>query len=631
VTDDDRTAIGSQGLTAFEFALAGVTPPDGQQAASVRVIDDMRALAAEVVDAPVRLAGLQAFLDADGPWPLRQGEGDRPSQRVGITGAFVDITPPELTGEVPAPPVHPAVAAGAVPDPAGRLVGPEPHDPLTGPSLDEVVTAEIEDAGLASATGASDGATEGDEIDGGIDTAQLRDGTGRFSVAVAAGLAVPPGSSGPDSADDPSPVGAEGVTTGRILATVGDDPTGPVPVAGILLGADPPEAPDGVEPVPATAGLVTLGTTEPPLIAPPAPELATAAGAARGATVPALLGAVAAVTLLLGGLWWAGGSSSGADDTDAAGQAAGQLGRESTEADEAVGSATAGRDPSGSRPASEPSGPTATSATTGRLTSSNPDEPITVTAPRSDEPFVTQTTVRSTTTPTSRTTAPPTTEAQTTAAPTTAAPQTTTTPPTSSETLGGRPAYIGDQVSIGDYDGPGLAGVQVQLWLDGDRDGVADRQVADEVTGSAGRYSFDVPGACYEVRFLPPDGYQIRPDLAVQYLCLDAGEAAARTDAVIVAPVSGPSGCRVDRSGSSSSLGVEVYEEEREWADSYLFLDRSGGVVADTASMGDPDEVDSRTDREWFGGANGFDHRDVRSVSAVRQGVRSEPVRCRRL
>ena len=156
--------------------------------------------------------------------------------------------------------------------------------------------------------------------------------------------------------------------------------------------------------------------------------------------------------------------------------------------------------------------------------------------------------------------------------------------------------------TVGDYDGPGLGGVQVALHADDDRDGRVDRQAASTVTGGQGRYSFDVPAGCYEVRFAAPSGYRVRSDHARQYLCLDPGEAAARTDALVDRVPDPPDGCLVEQAGRGPGLGVEVYERSENWADSYTFYTRSGSVVVRTRNLGpydtDPGEPGDRSGSE---------------------------------
>ena len=55
------------GLTPFEFALAGVEPPEDVASPSLEVLAAMRSLGASVPDAPITDPGLQRFLTEGAP------------------------------------------------------------------------------------------------------------------------------------------------------------------------------------------------------------------------------------------------------------------------------------------------------------------------------------------------------------------------------------------------------------------------------------------------------------------------------------------------------------------------------------------------------------------------------------
>ena len=74
---DERDGLaGIDNLTPFEYARAGVVPADGHDSPSLTVIDDMRRLADEMVDAPVTQARLRDFLETGGAL-ARHLEGTR--------------------------------------------------------------------------------------------------------------------------------------------------------------------------------------------------------------------------------------------------------------------------------------------------------------------------------------------------------------------------------------------------------------------------------------------------------------------------------------------------------------------------------------------------------------------------
>lgn len=193
--------------------------------------------------------------------------------------------------------------------------------------------------------------------------------------------------------------------------------------------------------------------------------------------------------------------------------------------------------------------------------------------------------------------------------------------------------YIGDQIYLGDWGGPGLANVRVRLLIDDDGNGSGDREVAQRVTGNDGGYFFTPLPGCYEVRFEAPAGYEMDERHRVQRLCLASGQIAPRVDAivrqVVRATAAAPSGCKVEPRGNESYRGVEIYEFNGNW-DEYILYGSSGQVIARTEDMGSPDDVEGRTNHEWHARSNDFNHRRVEAVSAVRNGVESSPVTCDR-
>ncbi len=198
-------------------------------------------------------------------------------------------------------------------------------------------------------------------------------------------------------------------------------------------------------------------------------------------------------------------------------------------------------------------------------------------------------------------------------------------------------AYIGDSVNIGSHSGPPAEGAMVRLFEDPDRDGQPDDRIDTRVTGRDGRFAFNIPAACYVLQFYPLDGYVVDEDLEYQAVCLEPGEAAPRMDGIlyplaedVLLEVPPPSGCYVEPAMSGSEAGVEVYENNLTWADSYTFYDISGDVVARTSDLGPPTGIDGATDWKWEADEAGFPARRVWRVAAVRNGVQSEPITCSR-
>jgi len=404
----------------------------------------------------------------------------------------------------------------------------------------------------------------------------------------------------------------------------------------------------------AAPGLLDVSSSSSPPMVPTAPPAAIAAVSRRpGGTVLALLGAgAAAAVLVAGSLWWASSTSSSSTEAD---QSSGEVAASpsTTETDVAAGSlggsaerSTGDDDEPAEFQGEEGTSSTLTVASGPSTTGSSANQTSTTRVGRSS---TTTSAGGSTTLPggaTSASTVPVSTSRPSASTTTSGEPSTTrstTTRPSSSTTrvvttrppvtqpittttvAPARPVYIGDRITVGSFNGPGLGNVEVGLYIDEDRDGFGDRRIQRQTTSGNGRYSFEPDPGCYEVRFTPPAGYEILPALSRQALCLESGGSNARIDAVaerlvVVAP---PSACDVE------SDGVEVDEFNGNWADSYTFYSASGAVVARTRNLGPYDTDPGETDREWFGAENGFNHRAVVSVAAERNGQESAPRACR--
>ncbi len=363
----------------------------------------------------------------------------------------------------------------------------------------------------------------------------------------------------------------------------------------------------------------------------------------------ALAGTAAATSILvLGGLWWASGlrdsnetdaaaaptslgdalapepgsveAGSSSDDADGEPASAGESSDEDLPSE--TGAFGEDSDEPGRSTGSNTSVPPTTAATDSDQTAPAATEPVTdttaaaveTTVPETTEPEV-ETTVELTTT----TEQPQVTEPEPTAT-------TATIPPTTEAALG----FIGDSVNIGSFSGPGASGVQVEIFADTNNDGQPEQRVGGTNTNANGRYSFNVPGACYVVRFSVPAGFDLDPSMASQAVCVPAGGARGRIDAVLtekVAAVRPPDGCTVEDS-SNRLQGVEVYENGGDWADFYVFLGQNGNVVYRTPNQ--PHDIDGsdNDDYEWVGDIGGFNVRDVWSVAANRGGTRSAAVGC---
>lgn len=245
-----------------------------------------------------------------------------------------------------------------------------------------------------------------------------------------------------------------------------------------------------------------------------------------------------------------------------------------------------------------------------------------------DETSVTETTVAETTAP--ETTVTPTTEPPITEPPTTPPPATEppTTPPTTPPTIG--PTFIGDRITLGSYEGPGLDQVRVLIYQDRDSNGTPDELVGQTSTANGGFYAFDrYPTGCYVIQFDQlPFKVEVRQDHFRQPVCLQEGGQNGRIDAVAI--VSPPDGCLVEADTGSSRQGVEVYDSDGYQQQNFVFYDQVGNVVVRTRDIGGPDDFDGINDFEWFGRGNGFSHRQVFTVAGEYNGVESQPVACSR-
>lgn len=736
---------GLDNLTPFEYALAGVTIPEGHEdSPSLAVIRDMRHMASDVQDAPVKHAGLREFLQTGGSIAKRsdrrtardrkptQPKTAKPAGRDVSPGSFIDITPVELvdggvqTQDTPAeqvtsravvndfedtvPPV-PADELKALGLAAGHSDEPTPARPgADGSSLDdptmpilgadpapqepEAVSVPAEPNPESAQQG---GATEplNRPVDKDPDDAEsftltrieppkqtesplhLDDGTElppRQPSEAASRNSDFSSDLFPDVEDDPN------------LKVAGAHPDRPADratgsEAAALAAASPLFAdsdPDG-EPIDDGTGLLSkaddasagiLGSTDhedafddqnydqnydkesmTPAYAGSVPiqkrRLSFGALLALGGTM------VVSAALAVGALWWADGRGGEGTETEAAAPEStttvpeAEVGSDAEAEVEEEGSpstldisqsgTTLGGsngdtpvdpDPTGDSEGSDSDDQSETSPSTD---GSSTDGSSTDTTEAATEPEATDT---------PDTTTPPEPEPQETTAPTDLEPQPTTPEEPSTEVTtsagAGAPAYIGDSVNVGSYSGPPVQGALVGLFEDTDRDGEPDGRIDTRFTGRDGRYAFNVPAACYVVRFYPIDGYRVDENLEFQSVCLDPGEAAPRIDGILhptvqdVAPAAPPSGCFVEPASYGSVAGVEVYENGRDWADSYIFYSLNGGVVARTSELGPPDDIDGPTDWEWEAEESGFPHRSVRRVSAVRNGSESEPITCSR-
>ncbi len=527
--------------------------------------------------------------------------------------------------------------------------GPETVDPITEVEVevdadvevdsDVEVDAEVDDGFDAQTDTAEAPLPLGSSTDG------LRDDIGRF---------------GPT----PGPQLAEVAGIGALQAVPAGEPLGPSDepeherddaAAGLLFGeldtaeTLEPHHPDGdVIPIGAVGagapGLLDVSSSSPPMVPAALPAAIGPVGRRPGGTILALLGAgAAAAVLVAGSLWWATSTSSSSTEAD---QTNGEVAASpsTTESDIAAGSlgGSAERSTGDDGEPAEFQGDEGTSSTL-TVTSSGPSTTIrsssgdqtsttaaggstTVPGGPTSESTVQVSTSRPTASTAATTSQPSTTRSTTTTPSTSTTRLVTTRPPITTTTVAPtRPIFIGDRITVGSFNGPGLGNVEVGLYIDEDRDGFGDRRIQRQTTGGNGRYSFEPDPGCYEVRFTPPAGYEIQSTLSRQALCLESGGSNARIDAVaerlvVVAP---PSSCDVE------SDGVEVDEFSGNWADSYTFYSASGAVVARTRDLGPYDTDPGETDREWFGPENGFNHRAVVSVAAERNGRESAPRACR--
>ena len=368
--------------------------------------------------------------------------------------------------------------------------------------------------------------------------------------------------------------------------------------------------------------------------------------------------AAAAAVLALGGLLWANSlndgntteSASAAEETDLADSS--QVSTDGTSegsaetSDDAEDPSTAalvdGSEDAEDRPAlavdGEDTGPSTTLDPETTQTTVPADEgDETEEVPGTTAALGTETTAIDTeTTEAPGSTEPPTTNpdepVETTAVvPTTAPPLPDPTPaPTPAPIV--RPSFIGDRVTLGSFDGPGIGGVRVRLFSDVDGNGIGEDRLAIDDTDEGGFYGFDeFPAGCYQVEFSRiPSGLSLGAEQASQSFCLAEGDQNGRFDAVAV--VDPPDNCIVEASNNSRDRGVEVHENDFDRAGSYTFYNQNGGVVLRTSQAGPPDDLDTNPygDYEWFAEDSGFNHRNVYSVAAERFGVESAPITCQR-
>ncbi len=97
----------------------------------------------------------------------------------------------------------------------------------------------------------------------------------------------------------------------------------------------------------------------------------------------------------------------------------------------------------------------------------------------------------------------------------------------------GELVFIGDRMTRDRWDGPGLGGLTVRLWLDTDGDGGPNQLVAVTTTDGDGRYGFDAAPGCYVAVLEVPGGLTVIDGGDRWAFCLDAGESFGRADAVL--------------------------------------------------------------------------------------------------
>ncbi|MEM7276356.1 MAG: hypothetical protein AAF547_25000, partial [Actinomycetota bacterium] len=454
---NDHANVPGDNLTPFEYALAGVTDPDGEDAPSLSVIEHMRRLADDVDDAPITQDRLQDFLQSGGTAVRRDERRTRRRRRsAAAQGGFVDITPDELAPANDDTAVDPAVAARSE-EPAEEVafadvVGPDPdHD--ADPEREADVGSTLEPTAEHDVIGDT---TDEDEL--------ATAGLGGLAIGAAAlGMTALDGDAdrstngvephedlgdGPLAADATAPGPAPGtwlfddipdlepttpVAAGPLLS---DDTFDPGPAAFVPVGDEGAtlleEAQDEPAGVPAAAALTGVL---------PQPERRT------GATFLALAGAAAAAgVLVIGGLMWATSLDRG-NTTESASQTTDQTVAPSETNAGGTDPATASTDPNADNRASgaavpdeepepltvdgeDPAAPSATTTDDG-ATDPGGDDPTTTEAPDTTAAPTTEA-PETTAPPATETTQPPTTEPPTTQPPTTQPPETeppTTLPP----------------------------------------------------------------------------------------------------------------------------------------------------------------------------------------------------------
>jgi hypothetical protein len=213
----------------------------------------------------------------------------------------------------------------------------------------------------------------------------------------------------------------------------------------------------------------------------------------------------------------------------------------------------------------------------------------------------------------------------TTAPTSTAQPTTTTTVPTTTTTDlviptdGSSLAVI--VVALDTIDGAVVPGIAVELTP------TEGGEAASAVTTGDGRVVIPLDPGCYAATLSARPGYRVPDDSAPEQVCVEPNQAETATAVVELTGAEAPSGCRVEPRGASTR-GVDIFEAEGQWAETYLFYNAEQFVVFRTSDQA-PDENDT-TRRQWYGRQGDvFFVGSVKSVTAIRGGEESLPVVCR--
>jgi hypothetical protein len=208
----------------------------------------------------------------------------------------------------------------------------------------------------------------------------------------------------------------------------------------------------------------------------------------------------------------------------------------------------------------------------------------------------------------------------------TAQPATTTTVPTTTTTTdlvtptdGTSLAVI--VVTLDTVDGAVVPGIMVELTP------TEGGKTSSAMTTGDGRVVIPLDPGCYTATLSARPGYRVPADPAPPQVCVEPNQAETATAVVALTNAEPPSGCRVEPRGASTR-GVDIFEAEGEWADTYLFYNGEQFVVFRTSDQA-PDENDT-TRRQWYGRQGDvFFVGSVESVTAIRNGEESLPVLCR--